>query len=62
MRPSVVITIAVLLLAILGAAALQFFILAPGDTSLDEQSGAGVTAAVVLDAAPERGSSTFVHL
>ena len=42
MRPSVVITISVLLLAILGAAALQFLFLVPqgnGPDSVDEQSG-----------------------
>ena len=61
MRPSVVIPIAVLLLAILGAAALQFFILAPRDTTFDEQSGAAVARSVVVDAADD-GSSTFVRL
>lgn len=40
MRPSVVITIAVLLLAILGAAALQFFILDPDVGVEQDESGA----------------------
>ncbi len=40
MRPVVVLTIAVLLLAILGAAALQFVVLAPsGDGDPDAESG-----------------------
>lgn len=42
MRPSVVITISVLLLAILGAAALQFLVLVPqgnGPDSIEEESG-----------------------
>jgi uncharacterized protein YpmB len=61
MRPSIVITIAVLLLAILGAATLQFFILAPGDTTVDEESGAAmIPTATTLDAGDE--PSTFVHL
>lgn len=51
MRPSVVITIALLLLAILGAAALQFFILAPGDSSTDLEGGASADA-VTIDGSP----------
>ena len=39
MRPTVVITIAVLLLAILGAAALQFVFLTPDDVRPDQESG-----------------------
>ena len=40
MRPGVVLVIAVLLLAILGAAALQFVVLAPsGDGDPDTESG-----------------------
>lgn len=47
MRPAVVLTIAVLLLAILGAAALQFVVLAPsGDGNPDTESGLSV---LVLD-------------
>lgn len=54
MRPSIVITIAVLLIAILGAAALQFFILAPGDSSVDGELGVGGPQPAAL--------TTFVHL
>ena len=50
MRPSVVITISVLLLAILGAAALQFLFLVPqgnGEDSVENESGMATVVAVV---------------
>lgn len=49
MRPSVVITIAVLLLAILGAAALQFLFLVPegnGPVEGEEESGLAVMLSI----------------
>ncbi len=47
MRPSVVITISVLLLGILGAAALQFLVLVPegNGPSVEEESGLAVVVA-----------------
>ncbi len=50
MKPSVVITISVLLLAILGAAALQFLVLVPqggGPDSIEDESGLSVVVASV---------------
>jgi len=45
MRPSVVIAISILLLGILGAAALQFLVLAPEGNGPDEESGVAVVVA-----------------
>lgn len=47
MRPSVVIAISILLLAILGAAALQFLVLVPegNGPDLEEESGLAVVMA-----------------
>lgn len=61
MRPSIVITLAVLLLAILGAAALQFVILAPGDATVDEESGAAMVSPATTVSGGD-GPSIFVHL
>ncbi len=49
MRPSIVIIISVLLLAILGAAALQFLFLAPegNGPGVDEESGLAAVMAFV---------------
>lgn len=48
MRPSVVITISVLLLAILGAAALQFLVLVPqgGGPAEDDELGSAIVVMV----------------
>ena len=63
MRPAVVITIAVLLLAILGAAVLQFFILDP-DVGIDDgQSAPPAWSAPSPEWVAEPGAvAPFVHL
>lgn len=49
MRPSVVITISVLLLAILGAAALQFLLLVPqGNGPADDEDETGLASVTVI--------------
>lgn len=49
MRPSVVITIGVLLLAILGAAALQFLVLVPQGNGPSDDTELGQSVVLVLD-------------
>lgn len=49
MRPSVVITISVLLLAILGAAALQFLVLVPEGNGPEVGEESGLAVVVVFD-------------
>jgi hypothetical protein len=49
MRPSVVITISILLLLILGAAALQFLVLVPEGNGPDVVEETGLAVVVVSD-------------
>jgi len=49
MRPSVVITISVLLLLILGAAALQFLVLVPEGNGPDVDDESGLAVVVAFD-------------
>lgn len=50
MRPSVVITIGILLLGILGAAALQFLVLAPdGNGPNIDEGESGLAVVIALD-------------
>jgi len=49
-RPSVVITLAVLVLAILGAGALQFLVLGPQGNGPTDTVEDGAPSAVVIDA------------
>lgn len=49
MRPSIVITIAILLLGILGAAALQFLVLAPNGNGPGDDGESGLAVVMALD-------------